>query len=111
AVQLPQYSGYTSQIRNIGEVENKGFEAMVTSRNFIGDFQWRMDLNFSTNRNEILALPGGNDIQYGSGPGHMVGLGNTQILREGESVGVFYGWIYDGVYQEGDQFLPGGGFE
>jgi TonB-dependent starch-binding outer membrane protein SusC len=111
SVQLPQYSGYTNQIRNIGEVENKGFEAMLTSRNFTGDFQWKMDVNFSLNRNTILELPDGNDIQYGSGPGHMVGLGNTQILREGESVGVFYGWIYDGVYQEGDTFIPGGGFE
>ncbi|MFW6290146.1 MAG: SusC/RagA family TonB-linked outer membrane protein, partial [Mariniphaga sp.] len=110
-VQLPQYSGYTSQIRNIGKVENNGFEAMITSRNFTGDFQWKMDVNFSLNRNTILELPEGNDIQYGSGPGHMVGLGNTQILREGESVGVFYGWIYDGVYQEGDTFVPGGGFE
>jgi TonB-dependent starch-binding outer membrane protein SusC len=111
SVQLPQYSGYTSQIRNIGEVENKGFEAMITSRNFTGDFQWKMDVNISTNKNTVLELPDGNDIQYGSGPGHMVGLGNTQILREGESVGVFYGWIYDGVYQEGDAFIPGGGFE
>lgn len=110
-VQLPQYSGYTSQIRNIGKVENKGFEAMVSSRNFTGRFQWKMDVNFSTNKNEILELPDGNDIQYGSGPGHMVGLGNTQILREGYAVGTYWGWIYDGVYQEGDTFIPGGGFE
>ena len=41
----------------------------------------------------------------------MVGLGNTQILREDEPVGTFYGWIYDGVYQQGDEILPGGGFE
>lgn len=111
SVQLPQYSGYTNQIRNIGEVENKGFEAMVTSRNFVGAFQWKMDVNISVNRNEILTLPDGNEIQYGSGPGHMVGLGNTQVLREGEPVGAFFGWIYDGVYQEGDAFIPGGGFE
>ncbi len=110
-VQLPQYSGYTSQIRNIGKVENKGFEAMISSRNLTNKFKWNMDLNVSVNKNTILTLPNGNDIQYGSGPGHMVGLGNTQILREGESVGAFYGWIYDGVYQEGDTFIPGGGFE
>ena len=110
-VPLPQYSGYTSQLRNIGEVENKGFEAMVTSRNLTGAFQWKMDINFSANRNKVLTLPAGADIQYGSGPGHMVGLGNTQILREGHPVGTFFGWIYDGVYQTGDTFIPGGGFE
>ena len=70
-----------------------------------------MDINISANRNEILSLPEGNEIQYGSGPGHMVGLGSTQVLREGYPVGSFFGWIYDGVYQEGDDFIPGGGFE
>ena len=70
-----------------------------------------MNINFAANRNKVLSLPDGNDIQYGSAPGHLVGLGNTQILREGYPVGSFWGWIYDGVYQEGDQFVPGGGFE
>lgn len=110
-VQLPQYSGYTTQLKNIGEVENKGFEFTINSRNLTGAFSWDMDINISTNRNKILSLPDGNDIQYGSGPGHMVGLGSTQILREGYPVGSFFGWIYDGVYQEGDNFIPGGGFE
>lgn len=110
-VQLPQYSGYTTQLKNIGEVENKGFEFTLNSRNLTGAFKWNMDINIATNKNKILSLPDGNDIQYGSGPGHMVGLGSTQILREGHPVGSFFGWIYDGVYQEGDDFLPGGGFE
>lgn len=111
SVPLPEYSGYSSQLKNIGKVGNKGFEFTLNSRNLVGEFKWDMGFNISMNRNEILELPDGNDIQYNSGPGHMVGLGNTQILREGESVGVFYGWIYDGVYQESDDFLPGGGFE
>lgn len=111
SVPLPEYSGYTSQLKNIGSVENKGFEFTLNSRNLVGDFKWNMDFNISTNKNKVLTLPEGNVIQYSSGPGHMVGLGNTQILKEGESVGVFYGWIYDGVYQEGDDFITGGGFE
>lgn len=110
-VELPQYSGYTSQLKNIGEVENKGIELTLSTRNIDRGLKWNMDVNFSANRNKVLSLPGGNDILYGSGPGHLVGLGNTQILREGEAVGTFYGWIYDGVYQEGDDFVPGGGFE
>jgi TonB-linked SusC/RagA family outer membrane protein len=111
SVQLPQYSGYTSQLKNIGEVENKGIELTLSSRNIDRGLKWNMDINFSANRNKVLSLPGGNDIQYGSGPGHLVGLGNTQILREGYPVGTFFGWMYDGVYQEGDTFIPGGGFE
>lgn len=110
-VQLPQYSGYTSQLRNIGKVENKGIELTLSTVNIDGPFRWTMDVTFAANRNKVVSLPGGNDIQYGSGPGHMVGLGNTQILREGYPVGSFFGWIYDGVYQQGDTFIAGGGFE
>jgi len=115
SVPLPEYSGYGSQLNNIGRVENKGFEFTLNSRNLVGEFQWDMGFNLSMNRNEILELPenanDGNFILYRSGPGHMVGLGDTQILQEGHPVGSFYGWIYDGVYQEGDDFVEGGGFE
>jgi TonB-linked SusC/RagA family outer membrane protein len=110
-VPLPEYSGYTTQLKNIGSVENKGFEFALNSRNLVSQFKWTMDFNISTNKNKVLELPDGNDIIYGSFPGHMVGFDNTQILREGEPVGSFWGFFYDGVYQEGDEFLPGGGFE
>ena len=110
-VPLPEYSGYNTQLKNIGQVENKGFELTLNSRNLTGAFKWNMEVNFSINRNQILKLPDGNDILYRAGPGHMVGLGDTQILREGEPVGVFFGFVYDGVYQDGENILPGGGFE
>ena len=111
SVPLPEYSGYGNQLKNIGEVANRGFEFSLNSRNLVGEFNWNMGLNFSANRNEILSLPDGNNIHYRSGPGHMVGLGDTQILAEGEPVGVFFGFVYDGVYQEGDDFIEGGSFE
>ncbi|KAA5544972.1 SusC/RagA family TonB-linked outer membrane protein [Adhaeribacter rhizoryzae] len=111
SVQLPQYSGYPNQLQNIGSVENKGFEFTLNSRNLVGEFQWSSDINISRNRNKVLELPGGNELQYSAAPGHLVGLGNTHVLREGYPVGTIFGWIYDGVYQEGDEFLAGGGFE
>ncbi|MEL7162513.1 MAG: SusC/RagA family TonB-linked outer membrane protein, partial [Bacteroidota bacterium] len=97
---LPEYSGFGSQLSNIGRVENKGFELSIGTRNLVGEFKWNTDFNISFNRNKILELPDGNDIFYRSGPGHLVGLDNTQILREGESVGTFFGWNYLGVYQQ-----------
>ena len=111
SVPLPQYSGYSTQLKNIGKVENKGFEFTVSGKILTGQFKWNMDANLSANRNEILELPDGKDILYGSGPGHLISLGNTQILRVGAPVGSMYGYIYDGVYQEGDTFIPGSGFE
>ena len=111
SVQLPQYSGYATQLQNIGSVENKGFELTLNTRNTVGELKWNTDVNFSLNRNKVLELPGGTELQYSASPGHMVGLGSTHVLREGYPVGSFFGWIYDGVYQEGDTFLAGGGFE
>ena len=111
-VPLPQYSGYTTQIKNIGKIENKGFEFAVNSKNLTGNFEWNTDFNISFNTNKVLALPGGTDIIYANAPGHMVGIGNSaQILRVGQPVGSFFGWKYDGVYQAGATFVPGGGFE
>jgi TonB-dependent starch-binding outer membrane protein SusC len=111
SVPLPQYSGYSTQLKNIGKVENKGFEFTVSGKILTGQLKWNMDMNLSANRNEILELPDGKDILYGSGPGHLISLGNTQILRVGAPVGSMYGYIYDGVYQQGDTFIPGSGFE
>ncbi|MGV3559589.1 SusC/RagA family TonB-linked outer membrane protein [Larkinella arboricola] len=111
SVPLPQYSGYSSQLKNVGKVQNKGFEITLGTRNLTGPLRWDMDINVSFNRNKVLSLPNGNDIFYNSAPGHMVGLDQTQVLRVGSPVGSIYGWVYEGVYQNGDAFLAGSGFE
>lgn len=111
SVPLPQYSGFQTQLKNIGKVENTGFEFGLNSKILTGEFKWSTDMNVTANQNKVLELPDNNDIRYGAGPGHMIGLGDTQILRVGQPVGSFLGWVYDGVYQSGDTFLPGAGFE
>ncbi|MFH0757109.1 MAG: SusC/RagA family protein, partial [Bacteroidota bacterium] len=57
------------------------------------------------NRNKVLELPDGKDVLYGIGT--FIEFEYTNILREGEPVGVFYGNVYDGVIQEGEDILPG----
>lgn len=104
---LPQYSGYSSQLWNIGEVENKGFEFSISSRNIDKELTWDTQFNISTNKNEVLELPDNDDIKYGAAPGHMVGVESTSILRVGEPVGSFYGYTYDGVLQSDSEALPG----
>jgi TonB-linked SusC/RagA family outer membrane protein len=108
---LPSYSGYPSLLTNIGKVENKGVELTINAKILTGEFKWESNLNWSTNKNTILELPGGTDVFYSRAPGHMAGIGNTHVLRVGSPVGAFWGYIYDGVYQQGDTFIPGGGFE
>ncbi|MCL4640992.1 MULTISPECIES: TonB-dependent receptor [Olivibacter] len=102
-VPLPIYSGYTVSLQNIGSVENKGWEFALNTTNVKGEnFTWTSDFNITFNRNKILQLPGG-DIRYNTIPGHMLST-ESQILRVGEVVGAFYGWLFDGLYQEGDDF-------
>ncbi len=110
-VNLPPYAGIANQIQNIGKIENKGLEFSVNSKNITGKFEWSTDFNISINRNKILELPGNKDILYGNAPGHWPGFANARIMREGEALGSFYGYTYDGVYQAGDTFIPGAGFE
>lgn len=100
AKQLPNYTGYTVQLQNIGEIENKGFEFAINTRNFIGDFQWSTGLNFSTNSNKVISL--GDDQFFtvdGSGGAMPTGFSETGIIEVGESLGQFYGYVFDGIYQ------------
>jgi len=108
---LPSYSGFSSQLQNLGKLENKGMEITVTTKNFTGDFQWNTDFNISFNRNKVLELPDAKDILYSNAPGHWPGFANARIMREGEALGSFWGYTYDGVYQNGDTFIPGAGFD
>ncbi|WP_183363994.1 SusC/RagA family TonB-linked outer membrane protein [Flammeovirga yaeyamensis] len=108
--QLPTVAGLKGQLQNVGEVNNSGFEIMLRTNNFVGDFEWDTEFVFSRNRNEVLSLPDSTEF-YGNSPEHMLLGDDTQLLVEGQPVGVFYGYRYLGVYQEGDDFVPGSGFE
>ncbi len=108
-VPLPAYTGFSSQLQNIGVVQNKGFELAINGAVLQGDLTWNTGANITFNKNTILELveneTDGNDILYSSSP--LPGGGNTQILREGESVGTFWGFVYQGVSQAGDSLLIG----
>ena len=110
-VPIAWYSGFNNRLKNFGQIENKGFEFQITSKNLVDQFKWTTSFNLSLNRNKVLSLPNdGADVIYSNSP-TFVGSRDNTILREGESLGSFYGYVYEGVYQEGDEFIPGGGFE
>lgn len=95
--ELPGSSGFTSAIENFGKMENKGFELSISSNNFAREnFSWSTDFNFSLNRNEIIQLgPTNTPILAGSSY-----EGNpTNITMVGEPLGMFYGFVADGIYQ------------
>lgn len=104
----PEFVGFfvLNSLKNIGEINNKGVEIALTTRNVVTDnFSWTTDFNWSRNRNTVEKLSDGEDIILSSAPGHFL-QDETHILREGEAVGQFFGFEYRGVYQGGT--LPEG---
>ncbi len=104
----PQYLGFLNpaSLRNVGEVNNKGFEITLNTRNISEEnFSWSTDFNWSTNKNKFVTLLNGQDIFQDASPGYF-NVPRTHVLREDEAVGVFWGYEYQGVYQGGA--LPAG---
>lgn len=57
-VDLPVSSGADSQYQNTGALKNEGFEIFISGVPVLtDDFQWRVDVNMSTVKNEILSMP------------------------------------------------------
>lgn len=100
-VPQPYSSGYATQIQNIGSIQNKGIDISLNGTVLNkGDVNWNLGANFSINRNKVLSLVGGADI-----PG--VTLKNplsvpVNVVREGYPLGVFLGFVEDGLTPEGN---------
>jgi TonB-dependent SusC/RagA subfamily outer membrane receptor len=85
-VNVPGTTGFLTQLKNVGNLENQGFEFLVTTVNVTGDFTWSTTFNFGRNRNKITDLDG------------QVIEGNfVSSAREGEPIGVFFTREYAGV--------------
>ncbi len=105
---IPEYFGFGSDeiLTNLGEINNRGFEISLNTQNVVkGDFRWSTDLNFSVNKNEVVALINDADL-FGDAAPNYFATDRSYVLRVGEEVGLFYGFDYAGVYQGGD--LPAG---
>jgi len=100
--ELPSASGFSSSIVNLGKVRNRGLELAVNARNLTGAFTWNTSANISINRNIVLALnPSNNNspIYSGrSGGGYF-----THKTEVGKPIGQFYGFVFDGLYQNEEE--------
>ncbi len=101
---LPTTTGFSGALFNIGGLRNRGLELAINSRNLTGEFTWQTDLNFSINRNEITELSSDEDIFV---PGVLNVPAGWSILREGEPIGTFYGYLSDGLFQSDEEALNG----
>jgi TonB-linked SusC/RagA family outer membrane protein len=86
-------SGYSSQLKNVGNLTNKGLELELSG--LLIDkkqFSWNLSANIAKNINTVTNVALGN--------GYVIS-GST-ILKEGEAYGSFYGLVFDGVVQKTD---------
>lgn len=55
-IEIPLSVGLTGPTVNYAKMQNKGFELELNHANHIGEFQYSVNVNFSTNRNEVLRV-------------------------------------------------------
>ncbi len=85
---VPGTSGFATLFANVGSLQNRGVEFVLTTRNFVGDFSWTTSFNAAINRNKILDLAGPDIL------GNSTGISRAQV---GQPLGVFVGPEYAGV--------------
>jgi TonB-linked SusC/RagA family outer membrane protein len=98
---VPRTSGYATIRKNVGSMQNKGFEFAVNTVNIErAGFQWTSNFNISFNRNKVLSLATPSDIFGVGGPNF---TNQTNIIRIGEPVGSFWGLTRLGVWSEAER--------
>jgi TonB-linked SusC/RagA family outer membrane protein len=98
---VPASSGYTSITKNIGSMENKGFELSLNTVNIsTNSFRWETTFNISFNKNKVLQLNDGNDDIF---PGPDILSASNNIIRVGEPVGSFYGYKRLGTWSTAEE--------
>ena len=102
---LFEASGFQTQLINAGEVENKGFEIALSGKPVIkGDFEWNTNLTFAKNKNEVIALNGG-DTERGLGGAGAPGFSDALWLEVGQPIGLIRGYEYVGVWKKDESIL------
>jgi len=84
-------TGFNTQLRNIGEIKNNGFEFTVVSHNLTKKLKWTTEINLSTMKNEVMDI----------GPLSEIIAGNS-IIRVGSPLRSFYGYKVVGTWQTDD---------
>ena len=104
SVPLPRSSGFSSQLQNVGSVQNRGVELSITTVNISSPrVSWRSTLNIAANRNKVLNLGGRDFIDPGTNRyGFFIGNLSSHIVKVGEPLGSFYGFKVKGIFQQGD---------
>ncbi|MGV3502781.1 MAG: SusC/RagA family TonB-linked outer membrane protein [Adhaeribacter sp.] len=93
---IPAIVGFNTFLTNIGEVNNRGVELELNTKNFTGDFRWETAFNVTRNRNKLVNLGNAQEIVVPDT------YGMNWILRPGQPLFSYYGYKAIGVLQNAD---------
>jgi TonB-linked SusC/RagA family outer membrane protein len=93
-VPVPQQSGYSTSLQNIGAIRNQGLELQVSLRpvRFGENLEYSNNFSFSANTNKVLALAN-NQTQI------VAGANNFAVTKVGGSIAEMYGYNILGIYK------------
>lgn len=90
---LPANTGYNSQLTNIGEVQNTGFEATINSTIIKNNnFTWGVNMNYSQNKNILLRIDGQTDAN-----GNPLDQPNNGWFI-GHNIDSYFRYVFDGIF-------------
>ena len=100
AVPLDATTGFSTQMKNAGTVENKGVEVALTWNDKIGkDFQYNVGWNIAYNHNEVTKVNSNQKFNNGGSDYLAQNTGYMARFEEGHPIGYFWGYKTEGVMQ------------
>lgn len=94
---LSESTGYTSQLVNMGRVNNKGLEVTLNLLPVkTKQVEWSLDLTYAMNKNKIVKIDG--SVDENGNPKN--DINNNWFI--GEPMNVYYAYDFDGIWQLDD---------
>ncbi len=97
-------SGYTGMLtKNIGIIDNRGFEVDLSTVNTTGAVKWTSSMNFAFVKNKVINLGldiNGNPLRYF---GAVIYQSPANLTTAGHPIASFYGYVFDGIWQLGEE--------
>ena len=98
---IPGVSGYQKQMQNIGKVANNGWELTVNG-DIVRGKDYVVSGNFTLGHNKMtikkLNASDGNTPLYNTAGKWKSSIENDYVMQVGGELGLFYGFVYDGLY-------------
>lgn len=100
AVPVDPTTGFSTQMKNAGTVENKGVELSLSWNDKIGkDFQYNVGWNMAYNHNEVTEVKSNQTYNNGGKDLLAENTGYMARFEEGHPIGYFWGYKTEGVMQ------------